>query len=66
MAVDAVRFPSFNDPNTIGVTYYTGWESGLTYFVGSPIEGFKDDAKRLIDALANDTPIWSWRPETGF
>ena len=36
--VSSLVFPFFNDPNTIGVTYYTGYESGLTIFNGSPID----------------------------
>ena len=38
--VDTLRFPFFNEPHTIGITYYTGWESGLVYFNGSPIDYF--------------------------
>ena len=36
--VSTLLFPFFNDPNTIGVTYYTGYESGLAIFNGSPID----------------------------
>ena len=48
--VDTLRFPFLNEPHTIGITYYTGWESGIVYFDGIPIDHFYCMVKKVQDA----------------
>ena len=55
--VDTLRFPYFNDPNTIGITYYTGWETGLSYFDGSPIDFMYEEIKLEIDAREKNETV---------
>ena len=55
--VDTLRFPFFNDPNTIGVTYYSGYETGLAYFDGSPIDYFYERVQAELDARAQNKTV---------
>ena len=63
--VDTVRFPYFNHNETIGVTYYTGFNTGLSYFDGSPLDGFYLKVKKEILARQNNEPVWTWKEEDG-
>ena len=48
------------------MTYYTGYESGLAIFNGSPIDQFAIWVTELKEALDNKTPIWSYTTEHGY
>ena len=52
-----MRFAYLNDPNTIGLGYFTGWETGLVYFDGGGIDWFYEETKKEIEARAKGETI---------
>ena len=55
--VDTLRFPFLNDKNTIGITYYTAWQSGLSYFDGGTIDYYYCMVSDELAARENGTTV---------